>query len=258
MTGSELISERVGPHVLLVVINRPEKRNAVNTAVAAGIDAAVQLAETDETIRAVVLASSAKTFCAGADLGEIAAGRHAGLLTERGGFAGLVEAKRRKPWIVAVDGPALAGGMEICLACDMIVASEGAQFGLPEVKRGIIAGAGGVFRAARRLPSAVAYELLATGEPIDALRAHELGLVNRLADAGEARAVALALAAQIAENAPLAVQHSLILARQALDLDEQALFAEMRRSGEIIRNSEDFKEGPRAFLEKRRPVWKGR
>lgn len=258
MTASELVSERVGPHVLLLVINRPEKRNAINAAVAAGIDAAVQLAESDATVRAVVLASSGKTFCAGADLSEVAAGRHAALLTERGGFAGIVEAKRTKPWIVAVEGPALAGGMEICLACDMIVAAEEAQFGLPEVKRGIIAGAGGVFRVARKLPPAIAYELLAAGEPIDAARAHGLGLVNRVVGAGEARAAAIALAAQIAENAPLAVQHSLIVARQAPDLDEAALFVEMRRCGAIIRESEDFKEGPRAFLEKRKPVWKGR
>jgi enoyl-CoA hydratase/carnithine racemase len=214
MTDKELMTERIGQHVLLVMINRPEKRNAISAAVAAGIDAAVDQAENDSSLRAVVLSSTGtQTFCAGADLGEIAAGRHLTLLTKRGGFAGIVEAKRTKPWIVAVEGQALAGGMEICLACDMVVASQQAQFGLPEVKRGIMAGAGGVFRAARRLPPAVAYELLATGEPIDALRAYTLGLVNRLVQPGEARAVALALAAQIAGNAPLSVQQSLIVAR---------------------------------------------
>jgi enoyl-CoA hydratase/carnithine racemase len=259
MTDKELTTERVGPHVLLVTINRPEKRNAVNAAVAAGIDAAVEQSENDSTIRAVVLSSTGtRTFCAGADLNEVAAGRHLALLTERGGFAGIIEAKRTKPWIVAVEGPALAGGMEICLACDMVVASHDAQFGLPEVKRGIMAGAGGVFRAVRRLPPSIAYELLATGEPIDASRAYALGLINRLVQAGEARTAALALATQIAENAPLSVQQSLIVARQALDLDEEALFVKMRTAGITIRNSEDAKEGPRAFLEKRKPVWTGR
>jgi enoyl-CoA hydratase/carnithine racemase len=258
MTDKELVTERVGSHVLLVTINRPDKRNAINAAVVSGIEAAIQQSESDSTIRAVVLSSAGtQTFCAGADLNEVAAGRFHALVSERGGFAGLVEAKRTKPWIVAVEGPALAGGMEICLTCEMVVASQSAQFGLPEVKRGIMAGAGGVFRAVRRLPPVIAYELLTTGEPIDASRAYALGLINRVVQVGEARAAALALAAQIAENAPLSVQQSLIVARQALDLDEEALFVEMRRVGAIVRNSEDAKEGPRAFLEKRKPVWRG-
>lgn len=258
MANDAVLTQRIGPHVLRVTLNRPEKRNAVNGAVATGIDAAVKQAEGDASIRTVVLCSTGdQSFCAGADLAEVAAGRHAGLTTADGGFAGIIEAKRRKPWIVAVDAPALGGGTEICLACEMVVASERARFGLPEVQRGIIAGAAGIFRMARRIAPAIAYEMLATGEPIDATRAYALGLVNRVVPPGHAEAVALELAAQIAENAPLAVQQSLIVARLAQDLDEAALFDAMRTAAAVIRVSEDAKEGMRAFLEKRKPIWKG-
>jgi enoyl-CoA hydratase/carnithine racemase len=259
MTAEALRIDRIGEHVLQVTINRPEKRNAINAEVASGMDAAVQLSETDEAIRAVVLtAAGEQAFCAGADLAEVSAGRFAELMTPQGGFAGLVEAKRTKPWIAAVDAPALGGGTEICLACDLIIASTRAIFGLPEVKRGITAGAGGVFRIARRVPTSIALELLTTGEPIDAHRAYEIGLINRVAPAGGALEAALAMAATIARNAPIAVRESLKVARLAQDLDEEALFVAMRRSGEIVRASEDFKEGPRAFLEKREPRWTGR
>lgn len=259
MSSDALRIERIGDHVLLVTINRPDKRNAVNGEVASGIDAAVRQSEDDVGIRTVVLASTGdQAFCAGADLAEVAAGRHAALSTPGGGFAGIVEAKRSKPWIAAVDAQALGGGTEICLSCDLIVASERARFGLPEVKRGIIAGGGGVFRIARRLPASVAAEILVTGEPLAAERAFQLGLVNRVVPAGDALDAALALAATIARNAPLAVQQSLKVARLAQDLDEPALFTAMREAGAVIRASEDFKEGPRAFLEKREPRWTGR
>ena len=250
---------RVGDHVLCVTINRPEKRNAINSEVAAGIDRAVKEAEGDHLIRAVVLTSTGEqSFCAGADLGEVAAGRHAGLVTPDGGFAGLTEAKRSKPWIAAVDAPALGGGMELCLACDMVVASERAVFGLPEAKRGVIASAGGIARIARRIAPSVANELLATGHPIDARRAYDLGFVNRVTPPGDALAGALALASRIAENAPVSVQQSLLVARAAFDHDEAGLFALMRAAGAVVRVSEDAKEGVQAFLEKRTPQWLGR
>ena len=259
MEEDALRIERVGDHVLQVTINRPEKRNAINGDVASGIGKAVKLAESDVSIRAVVLGSTGdKSFCAGADLGEIAAGRHMALMTADGGFAGIVEARRTKPWLVAVDAPALAGGMEVCLACDILVASERASFGLPEVKRGLMAGAGGVFRLPQKVPPAIAIEMLVTGDPIDARRAFEIGLVNRIVPAGQALAVTLEMAERIARNAPLSVQQSLKVAKLTQSLHEAALFAAMREAGAVIRNSEDFKEGPRAFLEKREPRWTGK
>jgi len=259
MPTEVVLIERIGPHVLRVTINRPEKRNAVNGAVASGIDSAVKLAEAEDSIRVVVLCSTGdQSFCAGADLAEVAAGRHETLVTVDGGFAGIIEAKRLKPWIAAVDAAALGGGTEICLACDIVVASERARFGLPEVKRGILAGAAGIFRLARRIAPGIAYEMLATGEPIDANRAYALGLVNRVVASGQAELVALALAEQIAGNAPLAVQKSLAVARLAQDLDEPSLFEAMRKVGAAVRQSSDAKEGTRAFLEKRSPVWTGK
>ena len=256
---SELLTERASEHVLKVTINRPEKRNAINGAVTAGIDNAVKLSENDKDIRVVVLTSTGdKAFCAGADLSVVAAGRYQELRTETGGFAGLIEAKRTKPWIAAIDAPALAGGSELALACDMVVASTRAQFGLPEVKRGLIAGAGGVVRLPRRIPEAIALEMIATGDPISAERAYSLGLINKVVAEGEAIDAALTLAAVIAENAPVAVQQSLKVAKLAFDMDEAALFDEMRAAGAVIRETKDFQEGPRAFIEKRKPVWQGR
>lgn len=246
-------------HTALVTLDRPEARNAVNEAVAKALEAIVDATEADPRIRAVVLASShPDVFCAGADLKEIAAGRRAGLRTERGGFAGLVFARRDKPWIAAVDGKALAGGCELVLACDMVVASARASFGLPEVLRGLIAAAGGLYRLPRALPPNIALEMIATALPIDGERAHRFGFVNRLVESQHVLEEALALAAQIAGNAPVAVRESLRVARAALDLDEQSL----RRCGvdgmAIAAASEDYLEGPRAFIEKRPPRWTGR
>jgi enoyl-CoA hydratase/carnithine racemase len=254
-----LLFERIDAHVVLLTLNRPEVRNAINGAVARGLEAAVEQVERDEDIRVAILAATGdKSFCAGADLSEVAAGRTADLMTERGGFAGFVRAKRSKPWIAAVDALCLGGGLEVSLACDMIVAGENASFGLPEVKRGIFAGAGGAFRLPRAVPRALAIEMIATGEPIGAHRAFECGLVNRLVPAGQALAAARRLAASIAANAPLAVRRSLELARAAADLDEPALWDLSARIGREIVASDDAREGPRAFLEKRPPRWTGR
>lgn len=258
-SGEVVLFERRGDHTALVTLNRPAARNAVNAEVAAALEAIVDATEDDPQIRAVVLASShAEVFSAGADLKEIAAGRRSTLRTERGGFAGLVFAKRQKPWIAAVDGKALAGGCELVLACDMVVASEQASFGLPEVLRGLIAAAGGLYRLPRALPANIALEMIATAAPIDALRAYHFGFVNRLAPSGQVVDEALRLAREIAVNAPLAVRQSLRVARAAADLSEAELRQLSADCMAVVARSEDYKEGPRAFIEKRSPRWSGR
>ncbi|MDP9880947.1 enoyl-CoA hydratase [Variovorax boronicumulans] len=258
---SAVTVERLPGHVALVTIDRPEARNAVNGDVATGLEAAVDATEADDDIRAVVLTGAGReAFCAGADLKEVSAGRGSALRTERGGFAGFVYRERSKPWIAAVNGKALAGGTELVLACDLVVAVRQAAFGLPEVLRGLIAAAGGLYRLPRAIPPNIALELILTAGQLDAERAHGFGLVNRLVDDVEGlREAALALAAEIARNGPVAVRQSLRVAREANSgLDEAALRALTRDAFERVAASEDFKEGPRAFIEKRAPRWSGR
>ncbi len=247
------VLERVG----LIRLNRPEARNAINGAMAKAIEAAIDQLEHDDEAWVGVLCANGSAFCAGADLKVIAAGL-ADLATERGGFAGLVNRSRNKPLIAAVEGPALAGGTEIVLACDLVVASTGARFGIPEVKRSLIAAAGGLFRLPRVLPPRVAMELALTGADLSATDAHHHGMVNRLVEPGRALEGALELAAEINANAPLAVRASRrsILPTSLLPDDEaKAVVAEESRA---VWHSEDFNEGPSAFIEKRPPVWKGR
>lgn len=254
-----VLFETIAPHVALVTLNRPEARNAVNGDVAQGLDAAVARVEDDPDIwLAILTGAGPHAFCAGADLKEVAAGRGAALYTERGGFGGFVRAARTKPWIAAAQGHALAGGLELLLACDMAVAAEGATLGLPEVKRSLVAAAGGVFRLPRYLPRAVAFEMIATGEPIIATRAAALGLINAAVPADAVMVAALALAARITVNAPIAVRESLAIARRALELDDAALWELSGAASQGIRHTEDFQEGPRAFIEKRAPRWVGR
>ena len=251
--------EVVEPHVALVTINRPEARNAVNGAVAAGLEAAVDRVEADPEIWAVVLTGAGPhAFCAGADLKEVSAGRSAGLATERYGFGGFVRAQRTTLWIAAAQGHALAGGLELLLACDMAVAAETANFGLPEVKRSLVAAAGGVFRLPRALPKALALQMIATGEPIPAALALQHGLVNAVVPAAEVREAALGLARRVTANAPVAVRESLAIARQALVLDDETLWRLSREASARIKQTEDFQEGPKAFVEKRPPRWVGR
>lgn len=251
--------EMAAPHVALVTIQRPEARNSVNGAVATGLDRLVKVIEADPDIWAAILTGAGGVaFCAGADLKVVSAGRMDELYTSDGAFAGFVKHPRQKLWIAAVEGFAMAGGCEIALACDLIVAAEQSVFALPEVSRGLIAAAGGVYRLVRALPRAIALELLATGDRLPARRAAEFGLINRVAPQGQAVAEAIALATRVCANAPIAVRESLQVARQAFDLDDDALFALGLAAQERVMKTEDFAEGPRAFIEKRPAVWKGR
>jgi len=258
MDESPVLFERIADHIALVTLNRPAQRNAVNGALARALESYVQQIESDPTLRVAVLCSSTeRAFCAGADLAEFAAGRGMELNTKSGGFAGLAYANRAKPWIAAVRGFALGGGLELALSCDMIVAGPTASFGLPEVKRGICAAAGGAYRLPRVIPRAIALEMIATGEPISAERGYQLGLVNKLVAEDQVQAEALALAARIAANAPLSVRESLAVARAAADLEEPELRTMLDAAFTRLMASPDAQEGPRAFVEKRAPVWRG-
>lgn len=252
------IAFRTDGSCAVITIDRPAARNAISPAVARGIEAAVDRLEGDDALRVGILAGAPPVFCAGADLKALAAGRAAELSTARGGFGGLVRRVRAKPLIAAVDGPALAGGLELVLACDLVVASRAASFGVPEVHRGLIAGAGALFRLPRALPANLALEHLLTGEPFDAELAHRHGLVNRLCDPGEAVTVALELAARVAAGAPLAVQLSRRVVLAARGMSEGAAWTISDAANEQVMRSADAREGVRAFVEKRPPAWEGR
>jgi len=249
-------------NVAVITINRPEARNAVNTAVATGIEEAVDRLEADDEVWVGILTgartSKGYIFCAGADLKQMSVDP-GGMVTARGGFGGFVARERTKPIIAAVDGPALAGGTELALACDLIVASRTAVFGIPEVKRNLVAAAGALFRLPRKLPRNVAMELALTGRlDFPAERAHHFGLVNVLCEEGEALEAAKRLAAQIGENAPLAVRESRRIMLEATDQpDEVGWRLSAEGMGKMF-GTEDFTEGLAAFVEKRPPRWKGR
>lgn len=255
-----MLHERVEGHVLVLELDRPEARNAIDGETARALESAVDRLEGDPSLWVAVLGARGPAFCAGADLRAIAEGRMAELSTARGGFAGFVARERRKPVIAAVDGPALAGGLEIVLAADLVVASRASRFGLPEVSRSLVAAAGGLFRLPRAIPPTVALGVILAGDQLDGERAFHVGLVNRLVESGEALAGALELADAVVRNAPLAVQASLRIARLATasSEEERALFAESARAMAELTRTEDFAEGPRAFLEKRPPSWQGR
>jgi enoyl-CoA hydratase len=244
--------------VAIMTIRRPEARNAVNQAVASGMEEGIDRLEEDDELWVGIVAAEGPVFSAGADLKEVAAGNIAALITKRGGFAGIANRERTKPMIAAVDGPALAGGCEIALSCDAIVASRQAAFGIPEVKRSLVAAAGGLFRLPRVLPRNIALEMAMTGDPIDAERAYGFGMVNQLVEPGEVIDAALALAERICANAPLAVRASRRVVLDGANADDAAAWDMTNAAMAKIVSSEDFQEGPRAFIEKRPPSWKGR
>jgi enoyl-CoA hydratase len=254
MTEAVLVEARDG--VQIITINRPEAKNALNGDVARGIAAAVDELDGDEGLRVGVLTGAGGTFSAGMDLKAFLSGDVP--LVEGRGLGGLTQAPPRKPLIGAVEGWAVAGGFELLLACDLVVASETARLGVPEVKRALVAGAGAALLLAQRIPQAIALEMLLTGDPVSAQRAADLGLVNRLTPEGGALAGALELAARIAANGPLAVAVTKQIARSAPDWTAAQGWAEQDRLMQPVFVSEDAQEGAIAFAEKRPPVWKGR
>jgi enoyl-CoA hydratase/carnithine racemase len=257
--AAPLLYEVVDKHIALLRFNRPQARNAIDGETARAMSALVRQIEEDPEIRVVVLTSSTPgMFCAGADLKVVSAGRVHELRPDDNGFAGLVDSIRAKPWIVAVDGPALGGGLEICLACDIVVATPNSRFGLPEVKRGLMANAGGTHRIIRVLPRNIALEMVTTGEPMDAETGKHFGLVNRLVSAEQLLDEALGIARTIVGNAPISVRESLALARISCDRSDAEMRRISRSSMQTVLATEDAKEGPRAFLEKRAPNWQGR
>ncbi|MGC9221129.1 MAG: crotonase/enoyl-CoA hydratase family protein [Solirubrobacteraceae bacterium] len=241
--------------VMVVTINRPQMRNAVNAAVADGIAAAMRELEEDPALVVGIVTGAGGYFCAGMDLKAFAEGELP--WSDGRGFAGITERSPDKPLIAAVEGFALAGGLEIALSCDLIVAAQGVKLGIPEVKRSLVAAGGGLLRLPRVLPRAIANELAFTGEPILAERAYELGMVNRLVAPGETLATALALAAGIASNGPLAVRGSKQILRESMDWPFAEAFERQRAIWEPIFASEDAREGAAAFAQKRAPVWRG-
>jgi enoyl-CoA hydratase len=250
-----VLTERRG-RILLITINRPDQRNAVNAAVAEGIAGALDDLDADPDLSLAVLTGAGKGFSAGMDLKAFVAGERpwAG---DRG-FAGITQRSADKPLIAAIEGFAVAGGLEVALACDLIVAARGARLGIPEVKRSLVAAGGALLRLPRVLPRTVAMELALTGEPIEAERAHELGLVNRLADPGEAVATALALAETIAANGPLALAATKRILTEAVEWPDTEFFDRQEEIVRPVMSSEDAREGATAFAEKRPPVWQGR
>jgi enoyl-CoA hydratase len=241
--------------VLIITLNRPEQRNAINLAVAEGIAAALEELDADEGLAVAVLTGAGRGFCAGMDLKAFTEGGRP-WVGDRG-FAGITQRSADKPLIAAVEGFAVAGGLEVALACDLLVAARGARLGVPEVKRSLVAAGGGLLRLPRVLPRNVANELVLTGDPILAERAYELGMVNRLAEPGRALDEALALAAQIAPNAPLALRASKQILRESPDWPDTEFFARQQEISGPVFDSDDAQEGARAFAEKREPVWRG-
>ena len=252
--SDEVLVERHGA-VQVITINRPEARNALNGAVAAGVRDAADELDADGELRVGVLTGAGGTFSAGMDLKAFLRGESPSFPGR--GLCGITQTPPRKPMIGAAEGWALAGGFELLLACDLVVAGASARFGTTEVKRGLVAGAGGALILAQRIPRALALEILLTGDPVNAARAAEIGLVNRVVDDGKALEAALELAEKIAANAPLAITATKEIANGGGDWSAAERWDEMVKRMQPVFTSQDAQEGARAFAEKRAPVWKG-
>ena len=255
VSSEPVLAERRG-NVLLITINRPEVRNAVNGAVAEGIAGALDELDGDETLSVGVLTGAGGFFCAGMDLGAFVKGESP-WFGDRG-FAGIAQRAAKKPLIAAIEGFAVAGGMEIALACDLIVAAKGAKMGIPEAKRSLVAAGGALLRLPQRMPYHVVMELALTGDPMPAECFHEFGVVNRLAEPGTAVDVAIELAEKLAKSGPLAVIASKRILQEQYDWSSAEMWEKQGAISGPVFASEDSKEGANAFKEKREPVWKGR
>jgi enoyl-CoA hydratase len=254
-SAEPVLTERLG-NVLLITLNRPEVRNAVNAALAAGVAGALEELDGDEGLSVGVLTGTGGFFCAGMDLGAFVKGESP-WFGDRG-FAGIAQRASRKPLIAAIEGFAVAGGMEIALACDLIVAARGAKMGIPEVTRSLVAAGGALLRLPRRMPYHVVMELALTGDLLPAERFHELGLVNRVTDPGGAVDAALELAGRLARNGPLALIASKQILQQQFDWSASEMWEKQGAISGPVFASEDAKEGANAFKEKREPLWHGR
>ena len=253
MSEEVLTSEEDG--ILIVIINRPEAKNAMTKAAAEGIAAAMDRLDSDDNLRVGILTGAGGTFCSGMDLKGFLRGESPSI--EGRGFGGIVQKPPEKPLIAAVEGYALAGGLELMIACDLVTANTGAKFGIPEVKRGLVAAAGGVMMLPDQIPERIAMELALTGDFIDAARAYELGLINRITD-GEALVAAKELAASIVANGPLAVRVSKQVIKQSRGWPMDERYTRQTQLIAPVFVSEDAREGAAAFAEKRAPNWKGK
>jgi enoyl-CoA hydratase len=255
MAEAAVLTARRG-RALVVTLNRPDQRNAVNGAVAEGVAAALERLDADDDLAVGVLTGAGKGFCAGMDLKAFVAGERP-WVGDRG-FAGITHRSADTPLIAAVEGFAVAGGLEVALACDLIVAARGAKLGIPEVKRGLVASGGGLLRLPGRIPWHAAMEMALTGDPITAERAYELGLVNRLAEPGAALDTALELAEAVAVNGPLAVRASKQILTRSGDWTQEEMWERQGELAEPVLASEDAREGATTFAERRAPEWRGR
>ncbi len=252
--AAEVITEAKGG-VLIVTINRPEAKNAMNKAAAEAISAAMDRLEAEDDLRVAILTGAGGTFCSGMDLKGFLRGESPSVPGR--GFGGLSQWTPKKPVIAAVDGYALAGGMELALLCDLIVANVNSKFGIPEAKRGLAAAAGGLIKLPRQIPPRIAMELALTGDFIDAKRAYELGFINRIVE-GPAIDGALELAARIAENGPLALIASKAIVRDSHEWTEAEMWDKQAAYIGPVFTSSDAREGAAAFAEKRKPNWQGK
>jgi enoyl-CoA hydratase len=255
MTDKAVLTD-IEAGVMTITLNRPEAKNAANKALAEGVAAAIDELENNSELRAAIITGAGGTFCSGMDLKAFVTGELP--VVEGRGFAGLCEYNCSKPLIAAVEGYALAGGFEVAISCDLIVAAEDSKFGIPEVKRGLAAAAGGLAKLPKQIPSRIAMELALTGDFISAQRAFDLGLINQVVPSGTALEAAKALAAKIAANGPLAVAASKQVVVKAQDWTSEEMYPEQQKILQPVFTSEDAIEGATAFAQKRAPNWKGK